>query len=323
MLKKWKKKFEDRIKKAVKEPPKHGFGKKYEGVPYKTASGQMAVRYQLVGKKMPEYPTHKVPQENTTMFDVNWKNPLLSTGTYNKESVRKFAINIETGEFIISPGVEMHAKTLFRLGERQFDIYIRGIYNAKENAVALRTPLADEDYKKQYAVFKMLKKDNPSLRCAIDVQNEDLDTLENFEVERYLTSKGKKGVLWNEPNDPRYNKFQWDFAISPKIDDEHYEKPEQVVEAFKSPKYANFEKEVYKMAKGLGVKINKVSYNLGKWENSIEPSFTFELKGQKRDIQRLIELGKKYQQHAVIFSRKGDTFSIYFFIFGLNFFLFS
>lgn len=306
MKRKWKKKFEKSIEKATKAPPKHGFGKKYEEVKYKTASGQMAVRHQLVGRKMPEYPTFKVPQENTMQYDVNWKNPLLSTGTHTGEGVRKFAVNLETGEFIISPGMEMHAKTLHRVGEKQFDTYIRGIYNANQNVIGLRTPVGDEDYKKQYAVFKMLRKENPALKCAIDVRNEDLDTLENFDEAKFLESKGKKGVIWNEMDDPRYHKFEFEMAITPAIDADQFDKPEQVVKAFQEPKYKAFEKEVYAMAKSLGVKISQVDYNLGKFNDRIEPSFTFSVSGSKTKLQRLVELGKKYEQHQVIFSRKGN-----------------
>jgi hypothetical protein len=132
-----------------------------------------------------------------------------------------------------------------------------------------------------------------------------LDTLEGFDEKRYRDVKGKKAVIWDEYTDPRYHKYEFEFAITPSIDADQFDNPLQVVKAFDAPKYKAFEKDVYAMAKSLGVKIKQTDYNLGKWQERIEPSFTFLVSGSKTKLQRLVELGKKYQQHKVIFSREG------------------
>lgn len=306
-LKKFKEKFRKKLRKAVKAPKpksKYGEGKKLALVAYTTSSGQKAFRHQMVGTSK-EYPIqYKIPQEVAKLWDINYKNPLLSTQKYSGESVKKFAINPKTNEFIISSN-EAHAKTIFRAGADQFDSYIRGIYNAEQNVAGLRVPVNDADWKKQYEVYEQLKKDNmPNFQVAADVQNENLDETESFDLERYKASKGRKAVLFGDNTDPRFHKFEYNLAITPKLDKEQFTTPGKVLNAFKLPKYIAFEKECNEVAKQFGVMIINTAYVLGKW-GDLEPSFSFTLEGDKRDIQRFVDVGKRHQQHCVIFAREG------------------
>lgn len=297
---------EDKYSKKI---PPYGYGKKKQLISYTTKDGKIRQRWQIVGWQ--NKPLFNIPKETVDTWDINNSNPLLSTNKITGEPVKKFAINLKTKEFLINPKYDSHARHIAEFGEASFDDYVRGIYDAKNNIVGLRTVEGDLEkrFNTYYDVFQILKVNNEDVLVAADVGNEDLDAAENFDIERYKLNKGKTAMIFNDKNDPEYHKVQYELFITPNMETfSDFEDFEKIInKEFDSPRFRNFIKDAQNLANKYNVKINSVERILGKYENTYEPSFVFTFTGSKKDITRIgVILGQKYKQKEVIFSRKAE-----------------
>ena len=123
-------------------------------------------------------------------------NPLSAVDKWNNKQVLKFSYNPFTNTLLYSRPEENHADAIARARDtKNFDQYVRVIYDPERNVAGSRMWGNEEDYDPadsrdmQDKAFEFFKYFEPKLKWIYDLTNDDLTRTERLDASKILDER--------------------------------------------------------------------------------------------------------------------------------------